>query len=59
MLDVVIHWCLSVIALLQGRMQDALQHYKGMLEEDANDFRPYICQVLVDKEMILSSFFVV
>lgn len=31
----------------KGRMQDALQHYNGMLEEDANDFRPYICQGII------------
>eukprot|EP00250_Pteridium_aquilinum_P002256 c12453_g1_i1 orf=384-1466(+) len=31
----------------KGRMQEALQHYKGMLDEDASDYRPYLCQGII------------
>ncbi|KAI5077950.1 hypothetical protein GOP47_0007774 [Adiantum capillus-veneris] len=31
----------------KGRMQEALQHYKKMIEEDANDYRPFLCQGII------------
>lgn len=35
------------IHTFKGRMQEALQHYNKMIEEDPSDFRPYLCQGII------------
>lgn len=32
---------------LKGRLKVALQHYKDMIDEDPEDFRPYLCQGII------------
>ncbi|KAH7438481.1 hypothetical protein KP509_04G016800 [Ceratopteris richardii] len=38
---------LGQVHTLKGRMEEALQHYQKMIEEDATDFRLYLCQGII------------